>query len=394
MATTKTPFTRYGMRDVNAEANDNLEKNSGNYTVEQPLSSAVPKPNVVRIEVLPAYVRRKYLGSVYGAFDRIRSAMINGNAGPDTFLPFYGILSGTSNPSMELRAEWQKVNKGGFGGLVDMLKTTTELLPFGIGTKAIPGLGRSASQLVGDVGNAANIGDRLLQMAGLDSNSTGTSTVKNFKSADFTIAIPITVKWYMPEQEIQCAIGIRRLMRMAYLRDAKGGSDKSILGVVNDAVKTMTNNNDMGVVGDVLRGISEAANSAQSTTVGLVQTGAEMLDSDALRSMASFIANPEEAFGTHYSLIPLPVRVSIGHTIDIQPMVITSVKIECSDEQFISTICGAHLPVNVTATITVDKWMNVAPSQEWLSMLGIEQFGSKVEGNGMTDTTFVKSLFR
>lgn len=357
MATTKTPFTRYGMRDVNAEANDNLEKNSGNYTVEQPLSSAVPKPNVVRIEVLPAYVRRKYLGSVYGAFDRIRSAMINGNAGPDTFLPFYGILSGTSNPSMELRAEWQKVNKGGFGGLVDMLKTTTELRPFGIGTIAIPGLDRSASQLVGDVGNAANIGDRMLQMAGLDSNSTGTSTVKNFKSADFTITIPITVKWYMPEQEIQCAIGIRRLMRMAYLRDAKGGSDKSILGVVNDAVKTMTKNNDMGVVGD-------------------------------------FIANPEEAFGTHYSLIPLPVRVSIGHTIDVQPMVITDVKIECSDEQFISTICGAHLPVNVTATITVDKWMNVAPSQEWLSMLGIEQFGNKVEGNGMTDTTFVKSLFR
>lgn len=394
MATTKTPFTRYGMRDVNAEANDNLEKNSGNYTVEQPLSSAVPKPNVVRIEVLPAYVRRKYLGSVYGAFDRIRSAMINGNAGPDTFLPFYGILSGTGNPSMELKAEWEKVNKGGFGGLVDVLKQTTELLPSGLNEKSKSLFGRTPSEMVGDVGNAINIGDRMLQMAGLDSNSTGTSTVKNFKSANFTITIPITVKWYMPEQEIQCAIGIRRLMRMAYLRDAKGGSNKSILEVVNDATKTMTNNNDMGVVGDVLRGISQVAVSAQSSTVDLVQTGANFFQSDTLQALANFIKNPEEAFGTHYSLIPLPVRVSIGHTIDVQPMVITDVKIECSDEQFISTICGAHLPVNVTATITVDKWMNVAPSQEWLSMLGIEQFGSKVEGNGMTDTTFVKSLFR
>ena len=56
-------------------------------------------------------------------------------------------------------------------------------------------------------------------------------------------------------------------------------------------------------------------------------------------------------------------------------MVITNVNFETSSEQFISEICGAHLPLWVKASIKLEPWLIPSPGQQYMSFLGHEMFG-------------------
>lgn len=83
--------------------------------------------------------------------------------------------------------------------------------------------------------------------------------------------------------------------------------------------------------------------------------------------------NINSFFGGEITANPLPVRVSFGHYVDLEPMVITNVKITSSAEQFISPD-GTHLPVFVMADVTVEYWMQPGPDKEFMSFLGNEVF--------------------
>jgi len=81
-----------------------------------------------------------------------------------------------------------------------------------------------------------------------------------------------------------------------------------------------------------------------------------------------------DIFGKNLTFDPLPVRVSVGQYVDIEPLVITEARTEFSSETFISSN-GRHLPIFCTVTIDFDFWMMPAPNAEFLSILGEEMFG-------------------
>ena len=78
-------------------------------------------------------------------------------------------------------------------------------------------------------------------------------------------------------------------------------------------------------------------------------------------------------FGGEITANPLPVRVSIGHYLDLEPMIITSLSITTSKEQFISRD-GTHLPIFINADVGVAYWMQPGPTKDFLSILGNEMF--------------------
>jgi hypothetical protein len=92
---------------------------------------------------------------------------------------------------------------------------------------------------------------------------------------------------------------------------------------------------------------------------------------DAYNSINSY-------FGGEITANPLPVRVSIGHYLDLEPMVIESVKFMASNEQFISKD-GTHLPIFITAEVQVSYWMQPGPTKDFISILGNEVFGQFVK---------------
>ena len=109
---------------------------------------------------------------------------------------------------------------------------------------------------------------------------------------------------------------------------------------------------------------------------GVISTGI-----DAYNSINTY-------FGGEITANPLPVRVSIGHYFDLEPMVINSVKIYASQEQFISSD-GTHLPMFMNADVNVSYWMQPGPTKDFISILGNEVFEqfidrskNNIQGNG------------
>jgi hypothetical protein len=83
-------------------------------------------------------------------------------------------------------------------------------------------------------------------------------------------------------------------------------------------------------------------------------------------------------FGGEITANPLPVRVSIGHYLDLEPMVINNVKFMVSNEQFLSKD-GTHLPIFISAEVQVSYWMQPGPTKDFISILGNEVFGQFVK---------------
>jgi hypothetical protein len=79
--------------------------------------------------------------------------------------------------------------------------------------------------------------------------------------------------------------------------------------------------------------------------------------------------------GGNLTINPFPVRITIGHILDIEPAVITGVEISSSKEQFI-TEDGTHIPMFITAKIGISMWMTPDPKKGFIRWLGDDVFNA------------------
>lgn len=77
--------------------------------------------------------------------------------------------------------------------------------------------------------------------------------------------------------------------------------------------------------------------------------------------------------GANFVLVPNPVRVTIGNVLDVEPMVITKVKIIPSEELFINSI-GASIPVTMTVTVDLSPWLTPGPNHDFIRLIGDNLF--------------------
>lgn len=365
------------------------------------MSKRLPKPNVCRIEVLDGAARRAYMGGIQKSIDAFRETMLDAiskDSGYDMYEPFYGILNAdTGNgPSIDVSASWQQPsgNKSGFARM-------STLLTGGGGNAgllgAIPGVGATISSAANTALSAIEgVAQMGMELSGVNNQCTGSMTIKKFSGATIGASLPLKFQWYLPEQEDMCRLSIKRLIMMTYVRpmDMRGYDIVNAMinglmsagGQLADSAKDLINKTiaPSGYVtesnaantsykdGSSTASNSNAANEKSSTSwwketaKNLVGEGVDMYN-----SLNTF-------FGGEIVANPLPVRVSIGHYLDLEPMVIDKVKISTSNEQFISAD-GTHLPVFVNADVTVSYWMQPGPTKDFISILGNEVFGQFVQ---------------
>lgn len=77
--------------------------------------------------------------------------------------------------------------------------------------------------------------------------------------------------------------------------------------------------------------------------------------------------------GANFVLVPNPVRVTIGNVLDVEPMVINSVKIIPSEELFINSI-GASIPVTMKVSVGLNQWLTPGPNHDFIRLIGDNLF--------------------
>jgi len=234
--------TRYGIKESYVKDAQGIIRNSLHEL----------NPNVVRIEPLGPAARQAFLGPVHAAADalklRIAYAM-----NPDAFKPFYGILTPNDLKALTIsfNSNWDKQNpKESFERAVEILKSPAVAMPLGAnvgetigeafgGHNATGfGFGTAAGALASFISNdtskgksfvdkvasfVGGIGDKLgssMETFGMESTSTGASTLKKYGGASMEIPAKLTFTWYMPEQEDLFRLSIHRLLQLAYVRKA------------------------------------------------------------------------------------------------------------------------------------------------------------------------------
>ena len=372
------------------------------------MSKRLPKPNVCRIEVLDGAARRSYMGGFQKSIDVFRTEMLESIANKsnyDLYEPFYGILkTDTGNgPSFKVSATWQDngSNKSGFARM-------NTILTGGGGNSGLLGIVPFAGNYLStNVNKLANTAETFAQMgmdlSGVSNQFTGSMTIKKFGGAKIDADLPLKFQWYLPEQEDLCRQSIRRLIMMTYVRpmDMEGYDivNKMISGFLSagetlvDGAKEMINKTGLGgpastiasAVSPVTNFIADTTQPATDYVAGVAN---DVASNDTVRTTSSALKESIKEvagigvdtynsintfFGGEITANPLPVRVSIGHYMDLEPMVITGVKFNASTEQFVSAD-GTHLPVFIDAEVNVSYWMQPGPTKDFLSILGTEVF--------------------
>lgn len=77
--------------------------------------------------------------------------------------------------------------------------------------------------------------------------------------------------------------------------------------------------------------------------------------------------------GANFVLVPNPVRVTIGNVLDVEPMVIDTVKIIPSEELFINSI-GASIPVTMKVSVRLSQWLTPGPNHDFIRLIGDNLF--------------------
>jgi len=394
-------------------------------------SEKLPNPNVVRIEVLSPSAKATYLnGGLYAMTNRFQQALMESMLYNDATKPFYGFFDPKDNEGVEfgLTASWEK-GKHGFGELTETLNGVAGAVSH------IPVVGKAGSNALGFMGKITKtVGDfstKMANAAGLNTDSTGACTLKDFKGATFNFDKTVKCKWYMPEQENMARLSISRLLTLAFVRSANM-DDKDLVGKLTKAVAELTSSQDykdtMASVGefasDAKKGLSQFG-SAVSNKVGevtgaiggairkYVPLGDEMMDygndlgefyskkageaidaaknkltpdadtmklaSDVMKMAANdglnFMLKINSFFGGNITVNPFPVRLTLGHILDIEPLVIRGVTFHSSKEQFISED-GTHIPLYITADIQFDMWMTPDPKKGFIRWMGDDVFNS------------------
>lgn len=397
----------------------------------------LPKPNVVRIQVLDGPARRSYMGGFQSILDEFRTTMQDACAADSNYNiyePFYGILdvNNASGASINVTATWNEPShKTGFSMMNTLLT--------GDGSGGVVGLipckgGKIASSTSTALQAVDKLATSSMAFAGMTNNSTGSTTIKQFSSTKIGANMPLKFKWYLPEQEQMCRISIKRLIMMTYVRpmdmDSAQIINAAINGIMNAGGKALdAAKNAINEVGDFAldvaadtvglatdRGTTASnrallTNTARDTVnyysdntamaLGLNEGGGNTVnasDSDKSESSSSGTRGQRAKdlmkkvaggavsaynsintfFGGEITANPLPVRITIGHYLDLEPVILTSVKITASKEQFISKD-GTHLPLWVSADVNFDYWMQPGPTKDFMSFLGSEVFDEWVK---------------
>lgn len=393
-------------------------------------SEKLPNPNVIRIEVLSPSAKAAYLnGGLYAMTNRFQQALMESMLYDDATKPFYGFFDPeeTAGISFGVTASWEK-GKHGFGELAKVLKGVAG------DVSRIPVVGRVGKVAGGVIGAAQKIGDyskKMANAAGLNNDSTGACTMRDFTRATFDFNKTVKCKWYMPEQEYMARLSISRLLTLTFLRSANM-DDKDVLGKLTSAISELTSSQEWentmssissigsGIVGmgksiaklgksyatDVFGGgiVNRAADAAESigdfigdfsnafsSTWGLNEKAeaaknalapsedTKSLAGDVMKQIVNggtdILMKVNSFFGGNITVNPFPVRVTIGHILDIEPVVIENVTFHASKEQFISED-GTHIPLYITADIKFGMWMTPDPKKGFIRWMGDDVFNS------------------
>ena len=390
------------------------------------LSRRLAKPNVVRIEVLDADARQAYMGGFQKTLDAFKNKMVEAIAESQHFNmyePFYGILdtpTGTG-PTIGVTAEWGRAGSGrsGFARLSTLLTDDGNGGPLGVLSKGM------ASKVNGVLTGVDRIAQTGMAFSGVNNTMTGSTTIKAYKGGNIDCQLPLKFRWYLPEQENACRISLKRLITMAYVRPVNQDGSVILNEMINGLLasgSTLSGEFKQFAEKEMSTGFTGAVNEVTSGGVellGVMANGAARTIGDAAGAVANGVDdsinygvnmyndgsvspsgpsyvnmaydkikntlkhavgaginsynNINSFFGGEITANPLPVRVSFGHYVDLEPMIIRSVKISSSAEQFISAD-GTHLPVFVMADVAVEYWMQPGPDKEFMSFLGNEVF--------------------
>ena len=322
-------------------------------------SASLPLPNVVRIEVLSPLAKARYLGQFHSMMEGFRQQLANSIMTPDATQPFYGFFDPEANGDIgfDINANWEQDSSG----LLNSMATKMSKLPI---------VGRLAGKAAGALSSMTDISNTLVKSMGMDNSSTGSCTMKSFSKASFAFNKTIKCSWYMPEQEAQARVSITRLMKMAYVRNFDLNSRSDYSKKIAEAFRAMTQqiesfnmpaDSASGFAGGVLSDLAHLAAGATETFGGSIDT------------LVSGAIGINEFFGGSLTIAPMPLRLTLGHILDIEPVVITGIKVSGSKEQFMTTD-GTNIPLFVNADIAFDMWMIPDPNKGFVRWLGDDVF--------------------
>lgn len=347
------------------------------------LSSLLPRPNIVRIEVLDGNSRDRYLKSqtstgtgtnIYTLTNELRKTTINSIYTGDRANEkvFYGFLDPKTDSTFNLSSEWSDSSMGGdIGGAIKKVISNA------------PGIGDALNTAIGIGSSFNDIANRTL---GLNTTATGAATMQEFKGVK-TSEFKVSCVWYLPEQEKLANFSLKVLYRMLYptqIAQDKVGKlvGAAVSNVVDNAVKVgrtalaegiKTSGGSDGfaaIIGGDTQPANANDNNPPSKVAEITGTAAS-----AVSGMATAVNN---FFGQNTTINPLPVRVCIGHHIDLEPLVIKGIDTKFSKETFISEVNGRHLPLFAYTTINFGFWLTPTPNMEFVSLLGTEIFGEEM----------------
>lgn len=353
-------------------------------------SKHLPNPNVIRIEVLSPSVREQYLNTgLYAITEKFRQSLSEFFLTDECTKPFYAFFDPADDGiDFGIRAKWEyPKGKHGFNAIVNKVKPIIGKM----GT-----LGELGETIIS--GGQA-LGGMITNAAGIDTSSTGACTMKDFSGAEFNFNKTITCKWYIPEQENMARLSISRLLKLAYVRNMK--PDKDYISKLTQAASAVTSSQSwkdtMATLDNIKNEIKQAISPVTQPITDFVNDSwlgdvvnkveEKIMPSDEQAKVAKDvlkgIANGgidvwvrlNSFFGGNITVMPFPVRLTMGHILDIEPLVIESVEFHASKEQFISED-GTHIPLFITAKIKFGMWMIPDPSKGFIRWMGDDVFNS------------------
>jgi hypothetical protein len=321
-----------------------MKKESSRNLKNRGLSENNPLPNIVRIESLTKVARERYLKGLNTIRDIGRTGKGNDKE------VFYGFTSADSKTNgFQLSSDWAKSGNGmGVLGAVKGLAKSGSKLP---GVGGILNFANSAL----DIG--VGLADAATGLTGTDYKSIGGATIKDYKGTNLK-GFSVSCGWYLPEQYKTCVKSVSQLIKMAYPKSASASDISNGVIKALDTIKNSTVN------------LFTDANSTEPTSKDV--SGEPGVVKSYIDKAGDGVAS---LFGFDLTFDPIPVRVSMGDYIDIEPLVITSIQLDYSKDLYIQPN-GKFMPLFCTVTIGFDFWMNPSPDLEFLKVLGQEMIGT------------------
>lgn len=310
------------------------------------LKDTLPRPNILRIEVLDGNSRNRYLGGLQKIIDVTRNAIDDNTKTHEGSDVFYGFIQDTETQGYGLTAKWDVSATS--GGVLGAVKAIID----GSGTPEVKQERAANTAKLGSVFETAS--DAVRELTGINAKVTGSSTLKRYSGTAFDKPFDVKCGWYLPEQFNLCVNSLKILHKMIYPIKV---SDDKLSTAVPEAIANLVKETGENTVTEIFATpIAEGVKKAGNLIVKAVTEG-------------------NRFFGRELTFDPLPVRICLGQYMDIEPLVIAGMSITFSKETFINAD-GRHVPLSCTVNIQFNLWMNPAPDLNFISLLGHEMFGN------------------